>query len=124
MCDEKKTVVVLGASAKPERYSYQCVELLLERGHNVIPVTPSKSDICGLKTVSDLGDITRKIDVLTMYVNANRSSNMTDDILSLAPKRVIFNPGAENGELETLCSDAGIITENACTLVLIYTDQF
>jgi predicted CoA-binding protein len=121
---DKKTVVVLGASAKPERYSYQCVELLLERGHRVIPVTPSQTEICGLSPVCDLESVDEKIDVLTMYVNAKRSSDMVDSILDLNPRKVIFNPGAENPDLEKKCTDAGIAVENACTLVLIYTDQF
>lgn len=121
---DKKTVVVLGASAKPERYSFQCVELLLERGHKVIPVTPSQTKICGLSPVPDLESVEENVDVLTMYVNAKRSSDMADAILNLNPRKVIFNPGAENPELEKKCLDAGIAVENACTLVLVYTDQF
>lgn len=118
------TVAVLGASAKPQRYSYQCIQLLQTHGHQVIPVTPAKLEICGLSPIQDLDDITEDVDILTVYVNADRSSEMQDKILDLNPAKIIFNPGAENESLCEKCRDIGIKTENACTLVLLNTNQF
>ena len=119
-----KTVAVLGASPKPERYSYQCVELLLQHGYEVIPVTPAKQVICGCPPVATVADIDTDVDVLTMYVNAKRSSDMEDMILELKPKKIIFNPGAENDDLAEKCKAAGIEVENACTLILLHSGQF
>ena len=45
-------------------------------------------------------------------------------ILSPKPRRIIFNPGAENPELETLASEQGIQTLDACTLVMLGTGQY
>jgi hypothetical protein len=42
----------------------------------------------------------------------------------LHPKRIIFNPGAENAELEKLATDNGIKPMEACTLVLLSTGQY
>lgn len=120
----KLTVTVLGASAKPDRYSYQCVELLLQNNHNVIAVTPAKRKICGIKPVTDLNAIDDDIDILTMYVNSARSSAMESDIITLNPNKIIFNPGSENQDLAEKCQKNGIETENACTLVLLNTGQF
>ena len=124
MNENKKTVAVLGASPKPERYSYQCVELLKEQGYEVIPVTPAKQVICGFSPVATVADIDVEVDVLTMYVNAKRSSDMEEMILNLKPKKIIFNPGAENSDLEEKCKAAGIEVENACTLILLHSGQF
>ena len=124
MNQDKFTVAVLGASAKPERYSYQCVERLLEHDHCVIPVTPAQVEICGIMPVTNLDAIDEDVDILTMYVNAERSSAMEEQILSLNPTKIIFNPGAENQELQNKCEANGIKTENACTLVLLNTGQF
>jgi predicted CoA-binding protein len=123
MTQDTFTVAVLGASAKPERYSYQCVERLLEHGHRVIPVTPAQVEICGIMPVSDLDAIDKDVDILTMYVNAARSSAMEEQILELNPAKIIFNPGAENPELQNKCEENEIKTENACTLVLLNTGQ-
>jgi len=124
MSNQDITVAVLGASAKEDRYSYKCVSLLLEHGYNVIPITPAKNTICGITPVSAVENIDCDVDVLTMYVNPARSSDMKDAIINLKPTRIIFNPGTESDELEAACEAAGIATERACTLILLNTDQF
>jgi hypothetical protein len=64
------------------------------------------------------------IDTVTLYLNPNNQKEYYDYIISLHPKRIIFNPGTENEELEELAQKNGIITEEACTLVLLSTNQF
>lgn len=126
MSESKQTVVVLGASDKAERYSNQAVRLLLEHGHRVIPVHPALKLIEGLPVVTDLGDLSseHEIDTLTVYVSASVSANLQDAILSLNPRRVIFNPGAENAELSAQLQAVDVPVEEACTLVLLRTGQF
>jgi len=121
---EGQTVVVLGASPKPERTSHQAVKLLLEHGHRVIPVHPAVATIAGQTVTSKLADITEPVDTLTMYVSATISSKLSDDIVRLRPGRVVFNPGAENPVLKTTLAQHGIDAEEACTLVLLNTGQF
>lgn len=120
----KETVVVLGASPKPERYSNKAVSLLDKHGYNVIPVNPAQHEIHGLKSVANLAEITDSVDTLTMYVNTDISSKMTDAIISLNPARIIFNPGTENPQLTEQCQSAGIEVIEACTLVMLKTGQF
>lgn len=117
-------VVVLGASHKPERYANQAIRLLREYGHVVIPVHPKLQEVEGIAVVSKLEAIEGKVDTLTMYIGAERSSQIADAILKLKPGRVIFNPGSENPELEVSLNAAGIPFEHACTLVLLRTGQF
>lgn len=117
-------VAVLGASANPERYSNKAVVMLLEHGYRVTPVNPSGAEIQGIISAKSLEDINGPVDTLTMYVNAERSTALQDNILKLNPKRIIFNPGSENSKLEEACLDAGIMIEQACTLVLLQTGQF
>lgn len=117
-------VVVLGASHKPERYSNQAIRLLREHGHEVIPVHPRLSEVEGIPVVNRLDDISGRVDTLTLYIGAERSSQIIDAILALALGRVIFNPGSENPQLEARLAAAGIPFEHACTLVLLRTGQF
>lgn len=74
--------------------------------------------------VSRLEDLSGHIDTVTLYVSAERSTAMEDAITHLHPDRVIFNPGAENPALREALEAKGIRTEEACTLVLLNTDQF
>ena len=117
-------VAILGASNKPERYSYQAVVLLAEKGHTVFPVHPAMAEIDGHATFKRLADIPSPRHTLTMYVSPAHSTGMADEIIAANPTRVLFNPGTENPALEEKLSGAGINVLRACTLVLLRTGQF
>jgi predicted CoA-binding protein len=118
------TVVVLGASNNPERIAYQAVSRLLERGHDVIAVSPKGGEILGQPVLPNLGAVTRAVDTVTLYVGPDRQAPLLADIIALQPRRVIFNPGTENPAVYPQLRQAGIATEEACTLVLLSTHQF
>ncbi len=124
MGDNRKRVVVMGASPKPERYSNRAVQQLLEHGHEVIPVHPAAEQIHGVPVLPDLAAVTGRIDSITMYVSPAISAKLEGDILDLCPDLVIFNPGTENAQLEQTLATAEIATLHACTLVLLGTNQF
>lgn len=120
-------VVVLGASSNPGRYANMCLNLLAEKGHLPLPVNPKETMILGHYCYQNLAALKKDhpaVDTLTIYVNPELSTKMEDEILELAPKRVIFNPGSENFHLQKLLEAKNIICEEACTLVLLRTGQF
>lgn len=121
---QSQTVVVLGASNKPDRYANKAQKLLRQHGHTVIPVHPTLADIDGIPVVPSLSAIQQPVDTVTMYVGPDRSAALVDALVALQPKRVIFNPGSESVLLEQRLQAAGIAFEQACTLVLLNTDQF
>ena len=118
-----ETVVILGASDNPERYSHKAMLMLQKYGHKPVLVSPRYECINGLTVHKTLNEIS-EADTLTMYVNPKISSPLVDVILALRPKRVIFNPGTENPELSDILIKNGIEVEDACTLVLLSTGQF
>ncbi|MBI2518802.1 MAG: CoA-binding protein [Bdellovibrio sp.] len=124
---EKENVVIIGASNRPDRYSYQALKLLTEHGHTCLPVHPEHPEIDGVKCFKDLKIIKQsgiKVHTVTIYVNPSISTGLAKDLLNLKPNRVIFNPGSENVVLTETLNKNGIATENACTLVLLKTGQF
>ena len=98
--------------------------MLKEHGHKPIPVHPAGHSVDGIIGVKSLDEVDRKVDTLTIYVNADISSGEISRILALKPRRVIFNPGAENPELATQLRVEGIEVVEACTLVMLRTEQF
>lgn len=120
----RERVVILGASDNPERYSHRALLSLLKHGHGVVPVHPKLAQIEGITVVADLSAISGPVDTVTMYVGAAISAGLADKLIALKPKRVIFNPGAENAELAAVLLKAGVTCEEACTLVLLSTGQF
>ncbi len=117
-------VAVLGASPKEERYSFKAVHLLKEHGFVPIPVHPAGHAVDGVAGVKSLGDIEDDIDTLTVYVNFKISQSLKQAIFALRPRRVIFNPGAENERLAHELEQIGIEVVRACTLVMLRTGQF
>lgn len=116
-------VAILGASQKPERYSNKALHKLVENGHEVFPVHPALESIDGHPVYSSLSQL-QNIDTLTVYVGPEISSQRAEEMIALKPRRIIFNPGTENPDLQQRLSAVGIPTLEACTLVLLSTHQF
>ncbi len=121
---DSQTVVVLGASAKTQRYSNKAIKLLLQYHHKVIPVHPKLTQIEDLAVVSCLSDINTTVDTLTLYISAKWSHDLIDDIVALKPGRVIFNPGTESDALESKLAEEGIDYVHDCTLIMLQANQF
>lgn len=118
-----KRTLVIGASENPERYAYKATKMLMEYGHEVFPY--------GLKS-GKIGDIDietnwpqeQNFDTITLYVGPQNQDGYKEKILNIKPKRVVFNPGTENLEFETELRNSGIEALEACTLVLLRTEQY
>lgn len=113
-----KPTVILGASSNPDRYSYLATAKLKAYGHKVYPVGIKKGNIEGEAILTDKPK-PEDVDTITMYLSDKNQKEWYDYIFALKPKRIIFNPGAENAELETLAASKGIEVVNACTLVML-----
>jgi hypothetical protein len=119
---QKKTLV-LGASVKEDRYANKAVKKLRANHIAVVAI--------GLKK-GNIGDVfieTEKlsypdIHTITLYVGPQHQQTYYTYILSLHPKRVLFNPGTENAALVALLKENNIESEVACTLVLLATGQY
>ncbi len=116
--------VVVGASPKRERYSNKALHMLKDYGHKVIGVHPARDAIDGITCKRRLEDVDQEVHTITLYVGPARSASMQEAIIALGPRRVIFNPGAENPGLQAKLEQQGICCENACTLVLLKTGQW
>jgi len=113
-----KKTLVLGASDNPSRYAYRAVHSLKNHGHEVVPVGIRKGQVAGLDIHTDRPALD-DIDTVTLYVGPQNQPTWYDYILSLKPRRIIFNPGTENPELERRAEQQGIRVEEACTLVML-----
>ena len=119
---EMKTLV-LGASLNESRYSHKAVKLLKQYGHEVIAVGRDKGEISGV-TILNSFPKHEVIDTITLYLNPSLQKAYYPSILDAKPRRIIFNPGTENSELAEQAMQQGINFEEACTLVLLNTNQY
>ena len=118
-----KTTLVLGASVNTERYSNKAIQKLRANKIDVFAVGAKKGEVLDVSiTVEKLPF--KNIDTVTLYLNPTRQKEYYEYIISLQPRRVIFNPGTENIEFLELLKENNIETEVACTLVLLSINQY
>jgi hypothetical protein len=118
-----KKTVVLGATENPDRYAYRAAQSLARHGHPIELVGQREGSVAGATIRTDqpaLGEV----HTVTLYVGTRNLPPLYDYILSLRPKRIIFNPGTENTELQQRAEAQGIETVYGCTLVMLATDQY
>ncbi len=123
MSMENKKTLVLGASQNPARYSYLALNKLSANHHPVIAIGRKKGQV-GEVEINTEQKLLTDIDTVTLYLNPQNQKPYYDYIISLKPKRIIFNPGTENEELYELAKQNGIEVMEACTLVLLSTGQY
>jgi predicted CoA-binding protein len=122
MADQKKTVV-LGASSNPARYSYLAVQRLRAKNHPVVAVGRRTGRVADVDITNDQV-AENGVDTITLYLNPKNQVEYYDYILSLHPRRIIFNPGTENDELIKKAKENNIQPVIACTLVMLSTGQY
>ncbi|MGC6421315.1 MAG: CoA-binding protein [Flavobacteriaceae bacterium] len=119
-----KKTLVLGASLKPERYAHQAILKLRAAGHPVLAVGRQAGTIADVQVQTQMDLTWTEIDTVSVYLQKAHQVQYIEAIFQYQPKRVLFNPGTENPFLSKQLQNRGIITENACNLVLLTTDQY
>ena len=115
--------VVIGASTKPHRYSYKAINRLRQHNHPVSAISRKEGKVADVDFLIGEPKL-EDVHTVTMYIAPEQQAEEIDYILSLSPKRVIFNPGSENRAFMKQLESEGIETLEACTLVLLGTGQF
>ncbi|MBC7447247.1 MAG: CoA-binding protein [Hymenobacteraceae bacterium] len=118
----KKTVVI-GASPNPARYAYVATQRLRRAGHEVVAVGLRPGQVGDVELRTDRPAVP-DVDTVTLYVGPQHQPAWHAYILGLRPKRIIFNPGTENEELDQAARAQGIETEEACTLVMLASGTY
>lgn len=122
---KNKKTVVLGASPNPSRFAFVASKMLKDYSHDFVPVGIKKGEIAG-QPILDLKNkpAIEDVDTITLYLGPQNQTEWYDYILSLKPKRIIFNPGTENRELMDMARNQDIEVDLACTLVMLRSGQY
>lgn len=120
-----KKTIVLGASNNPSRYSFLACQMLKERNVPFVPIGLKKGEVAG----EEILDIRKQpevenVDTVTLYIGPNHQEQIEEYLISLKPKRVIFNPGTYNPATISKVRKENIEVTEACTLVMLSTGQY
>jgi len=119
----KKKTLVIGASTNPVRYSNMAIKKLVNKQQPVVALGLREGEVEGIKIEKEK-IIFSDIDTVTLYVGPRNQPEYYEYLVALNPKRVIFNPGTENPELYAVLKQNNIEFQNACTLVMLGTNQY
>lgn len=120
----KKTVIV-GATTNPGRYAYLAAEMLTDYKHEIVPVGIKKGEVFGSQILNiHEKPAIKDVDTITLYIGPQHQPEWYDYLLGLHPKRIIFNPGTENAAFERMAEEKGIEAIEACTLVMLRSNQY
>ncbi len=121
--NESYKTVVVGASPNPTRYSYMAVRDLSLNDVPLVALGIREGKIAEHDIILDWGKYD-DIHTVTLYIGPKRQEQYYDYILSMNPRRIIFNPDTENDEFVKLAEAQGIECIEACTLVMLRTKKF
>ncbi|MFC4872432.1 CoA-binding protein [Negadavirga shengliensis] len=122
--NERKTVII-GASPNPSRYAYVAAQMLKEKSVPFVPVGIKRGEVGG-ETIQDLRlkPAIEDVHTVTLYLAPKNQKEWQEYILSLRPRRIIFNPGTENPELMESARAHNIDVVPACSLVMLSSGQY
>ncbi|MBI5540655.1 MAG: CoA-binding protein [Bacteroidia bacterium] len=120
---EQRKTLVLGASTNPDRYSYKAVEKLVRYGYNVVAIGVREGSIGKIKITTEK-ILVSDIDTVAMYLSPARQEEYMDYVISLKPRRIIFNPGTENAIFAKKAKENGIKTYKSCVLVMLSLNKY
>lgn len=115
--------LILGATPNTDRYAYRAAISLQNNGHEIVLVGIKQGEVNGVTIQNCMPDV-KEVHTVTLYVGPQNQPQYYDYILSLKPKRVIFNPGTENAELIDLLKQHNIEPVIACTLVMLSVGNY
>jgi len=106
---QTKRIALVGASAKPERASYEVMRFLLENGFDVTPVNPGLAgqEILGRKVVATLAEAT-PLDMVDLFRRAEDVDAPVEEAIRLGAKTVWMQLGVVNEAAAAKARAAGL----------------
>ena len=120
---QNKRTLVVGATPNPSRFAYRATHMLNDFDVETVLFGIKKGEIAGIPILNSWPE-EEDIHTITLYISEKWQKPYLKKMIALKPKRIIFNPGTENSELVQLANENNIEALEACTLVLLQTNQY
>jgi len=113
-----KTWAVVGLSNNSERAAYRVSKLLIEKGHQVIPVHPKAETVHGQQGYAKLSDIPFAVDVVDIFVNSELAGEVVDSAITIKAKGVWLQLDVIDEAAVDRAGKAGLVTVmNRCPAI-------
>lgn len=103
------SIAVVGASANPERPSYQIASYLIGAGYQVHSVNPNAREILGRPSYPDLSSIPEPVEVVNIFRRSEDVMPIVDEAIKVGAKAVWMQTGVINEKAAVKAKDAGLL---------------
>ena len=97
-----RVIAVVGLSADEDKPSNVVARYLMDKGYKVIPVNPGQETILGQKSYKSLADIDEKVDIVDIFMKAEKVLPFVRDAITLRPSAIWLQPGIVNEEAKNV----------------------
>ena len=105
-----KTIAMVGASANPERPSYQVMAFMQKAGYRVIPVNPGLAgrELLGEAAFASLADITEQVEMVDVFRPAEACPAIAEDAVSIGASCLWLQEGIISDQAASIAEAAGL----------------
>ncbi len=93
-----KVIAIVGLSPKEDKPSNEVAKYLIEAGYKIIPVNPGYDEILGVKCWHTLSDIPEKVDIVDIFMRADKVMPVVEEALAMKPRCIWLQLGIVNEE--------------------------
>ena len=104
-----KTWAIVGLSNNSERAAYRVAKVLIENGHQVIPVHPKAESVNGQIGYAKLSDIPVPVDVVDIFVNSSLAGAVVNEAIEIGAKGVWLQLDVIDAGAVTRAHDSGLL---------------
>jgi predicted CoA-binding protein len=110
-----RTVAVVGASSKADRPSLHVMQILMDAGYRVIPVTPVEAEVLGQRAVASLADVPVPLDIVDVFRRASETPAIADQAVAVGAKVLWLQLGIWSNEAAARAEAGGLtVVMNRC----------
>ena len=100
-------IAVVGLSPEEGKASNSVARYLKDKGYRIIPVNPGHEEILGEKAYKSLLDIPEKVDIVDIFMRAEKVLPFVEEALKLKPKAIWLQLGIRNDERQATRRENG-----------------
>ena len=112
-----KTIAILGASKRRDKFGNKAVRAFAQKGWQVYPVNPHETSIEGLPVFASIAEVPVRPNLISVYVPPSVLLEELPRIAARGCDELWINPGAESPEAVAAAEALGLNVIQACSLV-------
>ena len=115
LLERAHVVAIVGLSPEEGKASNGVARYLKREGYRIIPVNPGHDEILGEKAYKSLADIPEDVDIVDIFMRAERVLPIVEEAVKLKPRAIWLQLGIRNEDSRQLVekTDIGYV-EDKC----------